>query len=257
MECSEAKPLIHGYVDQELDLVRTLDVERHLETCADCAGEWSNVRSVRSALRAPELVHAVPPRLEASIRAAVRREAPRRVPGWFGWFTPALAAAAAVALALFLLPRARMQTVDDQLAREVIADHARSLLASHLSDVASTDRHTVKPWFNGKIDYAPPVVDLKEQGYPLIGGRLDYLDRRTVAALVYRRRKHTINLFIWPEGRSDGAADAIDGPDHRVISRDGFSIVHWREGGMRFWAISDVAAADLQDFARAFDLAAK
>src|SRR5581483_424721 len=126
------------------------------------------------------------------------------------------------------------------VAEDVVSDHVRSLLADHLFDVRSTDQHTVKPWFLGKLNYAPPVTDLAADGFPLVGGRLDYVSGRNVAALVYQRQKHTINLFVWPS--DDGSSVA---PPSSIR---GFQVEHWIRDGMTFWAVSDLNAAELHEF---------
>jgi anti-sigma factor RsiW len=169
------------------------------------------------------------------------RVAPRRP--WTTWL-----AAASVLIGIGLAGAGmtlilRTPSADDQMIVEVAAGHARSLLADHLFDVASSDQHTVKPWFQGKIDFSPPVKDLKEQGFVLTGGRLDYIDGHTAAALIYRRRQHVINLFIWPA--NDAADSAV-----RTLSRRGYQMSHWVAAGLNFWAVSDLNADELKEFAR-------
>ena len=150
-----------------------------------------------------------------------------------------MAAAAIVLLAL--VPFLRGPSTEEFLAREVVSSHVRSLMANHLADVPSSDQHTVKPWFNGKLDFSPPVVDLANQGFALIGGRLDYLNNRPVAALIYQRDKHLINLFIWPSSESSDSGIKSE-------TRQGYHLFHWTRSGMTYWAVSDVEEGQLQEF---------
>ncbi len=191
-----------------------------------------------------------PAGLKQRVRAAVRQAsgveaAPvrrSREPGWvlLRWLAPAVVVALVLLVALFGVIR---PAAESQLASEVVSAHIRSLMANHLTDVASTDQHTVKPWFNGRVTFSPPGTDLSAQGFALVGGRLDVLAERPVAALIYQRRKHFINLFIWPapdNARTGGA----------FLVQRGYRLVHWAEGGMEYWAVSDVNRADLEEFAR-------
>jgi len=244
MICKDAQNLINGYVDGELDLIRNLEIERHIQDCALCTQDYKNHQVLSNAIKTGSLYFKAPAdlrrRIQLSLRKAAKAEAGRRMlPKW--WFNIAAPMAAAAVILLALVPFLRGPSADDLLAGEVISSHVRSLMASHLADVSSSDQHTVKPWFAGKLNFSPPVEDLAKQGFPLIGGRLDYLEDRPVAALIYQRQKHFINLFIWPSG-SDSDVET------KTVLRQGYNLFHWTRSGMTFWAVSDLNNAELQKF---------
>jgi anti-sigma factor RsiW len=246
MNCKDAQSLIDGYVDGELDLVKNLDIEKHLQECALCAQGYKNHATLRNAIRDGSLYFKpsgdLRRRIQQSLRTAAKAEARSRVLPW-RWLSIAAPVAAAAVVVLALVPLLRGPSADELLTREVVGSHIRSLMANHLADVPSSDEHTVKPWFNGKLDFSPPVKNLAEQGFPLIGGRLDYIGNRPVAALVYQRHKHFINLFVWPlEVKSD------IGP--KSLSRQGYNLFHWVNAGMTYWAVSDLEKGELQNFVR-------
>ena len=245
MECSKARTLLDPYVDGELDLVTSLGVEEHLRSCPACALSHENYRALRAGLRDAALYFPAPTALEARIQASLRGAdapgppsftlAPRR------WRAVAAALVLVALLGWNFLHARTMPPGESLLAQEVVASHVRSLMGAHLADVASTNQHTVKPWFGGRLDYSPPVKDLAAQGFPLIGGRLDYLDGRPVAALIYRRQKHLINLFVWPtKGSEKGEPDAV--------TSQGYHVLRWEEGGMTYWSVSDLNSAELSRF---------
>ncbi|HYY29698.1 MAG TPA: anti-sigma factor [Chthoniobacterales bacterium] len=249
MNCEECRDLIEPYIDNELDVSATILLKRHLRECSQCRLLLESRKALQTLLKSPELQFEVPDTLRDKIRSPIpaatvrvqRRSGTRSIAPWI--FVPfALAAALAVVLA-FLKPGGipdRSRT--SALSEEVISSHVRSLLAAHLLDVPSTDQHTVKPWFDGKLKFSPPVQDFAERGFRLIGGRLDYLDGREVAAVVYQRNKHIINLFIWPSESGPSAAA-------KAFTKDGFNVLHWESDGFEFWAVSDVNAVDLKAFA--------
>jgi anti-sigma factor RsiW len=246
VDCAEARQLLHGYADGELDLVRSLEVEEHLRECSACAEALSRQQALRTALRQEALYHRAPARLARHLRSTLRQtHRPRRT------LRPLqvrpLAVAASLALAALLawvvvhvLP---LPGAEDQLKHEIVSAHVRSLLAEHLLDVASSDQHTVKPWFKGRTDFSPPVKQLADEGYALVGGRLDYLNNRTVAALVYQRRLHVINLFIWP---ATGGADTGSG----MMTLQSYHLCHWTRAGLTYWAVSDLNEEELLAFVR-------
>jgi anti-sigma factor RsiW len=250
MSCEEARKLIPGYADGELDLRTSLEVEQHLKECSSCARELEGVAVLRSALKENlpyyEASAALRKRVRSSTRAAIRTETRSRSRLEFvstAWRWPvAVAAALLVAILGRGLIRGRSST-GDVLGREVVASHVRSLMANHLTDVLSSNQHTVKPWFDGKLDFAPVVLDLSTQGFPLIGGRLDYIDGHPVAALVYHDHLHVINLFTWPSGHTPNT-------QMNIATQQGYNSVYWTESGMEYWAVSDVAPPELDRFAQ-------
>jgi anti-sigma factor RsiW len=245
VECDRARELIDAYVDRELDIGLSAEMQQHIESCAACRARYEARRALSAHLQEPGLYMAAPERLRRRIVdniAAESRPSSLR-PARRQWLQLAAACIAAAVLGsgttyLSLIPGDRRSLTD-----EVVANHVRSLLVENrVVDVPSSDEHTVKPWFNGKLDFAPPVVDLTSDGFPLLGGRLDYAGQRTVAALVYRHRQHIINLFLWPtDGGTDNGGAAAS-------SLQGYHVIHWSSGGMNYWAVSDLNPEDLRAF---------
>jgi len=238
---------MHGYMDDELDLMSNLRIEEHLQACPTCARDYRNQQALRDAMSDGSLYFNAPANLQKRVRSVVR-EANKGERGQGAWSWRWLAVVASLAFfAIIIGVLVFMQSgsaSDDLLAQEVVSSHVRSLMANHLTDVPSSDQHTVKPWFDGKLDYSPTVTDLAAQGFPLVGGRLDYLGNRAVAALVYQRRQHFINLFIWP------AAGDANGRNKMAV-RQGYNLIHWNRAGMTYWAVSDLNISELQEFAQA------
>ena len=244
MNCRETEARLGAYLDGELDVAERTAVAAHLKGCAACAAALDRLRAVRMAVRNELATYRAPDTLRMRVRDAVREAAPGvsrlRTPLW-NW----LAVAAVVVVTVI----GTWKVASDRAARaaltdELLAAHVRSLLPGHLTDVPSSDQHTVKPWFNGKLDFSPPVADEAGEGYPLVGGRLDYVGNRLVAALVYARRLHRINVFVWP-----GPAAPLGG-ETSTAERNGYHLVRWAESGMVFWAVSDLDPSELNDFVR-------
>jgi anti-sigma factor RsiW len=252
MSCKMTQRFVPGYLDGELDLVRTIEMETHLKDCPACAQNLENQQGVRSALRRSSLAYTAPAvlrdQIQSSLRASTRIAVQDRKIKWPSLHMSQWAGAVAV-VALFslsgwqLTARLRAPSSDQLITAEVFSSHVRSLEANHLTDVVSTDQHTVKPWFDGKLDFSPPVEDLAGDGFPLVGGRLDYLEGRKVAALIYQRREHFINVFVWPSPAISNSTQAIE-------SRQGYNIMQWSHGGFQCWAVSDISLPDLAEFVR-------
>ena len=238
MTCIEVLRLVDPYVDRELGAEDDAVIRAHLATCATCSRRVADRERLGQLVRAAPY-YAAPDRLRARVATTSRRASRvSRVTAW------AAAAALLVAVGggsmMFRTVAINRSARSNANVEELVSDHVRSLMADHLFDVRSTDQHTVKPWFLGKLDYAPPVTDLAHMGFPLVGGRLDYMDGRPVAALVYQRQKHTINVFVRPT--NDGAA-VLPPQTFR-----GFHVEHWTRDGMAFWAVSDLNAVELAEF---------
>jgi anti-sigma factor RsiW len=242
MSCGQDRSL-HGYLDGELDAVRAAEFEAHLPSCHACTQAVAAQQSLRRQLADADLYAKAPAALRESVRAQLASPEAGTARA-FGWRS--LAAAAGLVVVAFglgrNLPTSQRGDNDGELTRQVLDAHARSLQAAHLTDVASSDRHTVKPWFAGKLSFAPAVPDLASDGFPLVGGRLEVIGGRSVAALVYERRQHTINVFVWPSEKPEAA--------HEAGAERGYAWIRWTRAGMCFWVVSDLAAPELDEFAR-------
>lgn len=244
MECKDVQPLIERYFDSELPLSDQRQIEDHLGQCRDCARLLDGLTVLRSAIKT-HATYRAPATLTRALRTRLKTLTgedklwPRLLP-WFSIGGGAAAFASVltwVILSLVWNPGGGLMLSD-----EIIGAHVRSLMVDHATDIASSDRHTVKPWFNGKLDFSPPVVDTADAGYPLVGGRLEYLQQRTAAALVYRRRDHVINVFFRPARAGEAIAPSAE-------SRQGYQVLGWAEGGLQTWVVSDLNPEELQAFA--------
>jgi anti-sigma factor RsiW len=241
--CDECQALLSAYADHELELVKSLEIERHILECEACGQMRCGLGMLSTTIDSASLYQKAPPLLEQRIRAQLPRPIHRR-PRAFNWNVFSAAAVVAVCGTLgWAVLHGTQSGPDRQLAMDVVADHARSLMATHLYDVESTDQHTVKPWLDERLDYAADVRDFKADGFPLKGGRLDYLAGRSVAALVYGHEKHYVNLFTWP------ATDAAT-REPTFESRQGYALAHWTRSGMNYWAISDTSEETMRRFAK-------
>lgn len=251
MDCHEATTLLQAYGDGELDPVRSAEIERHLIACAECAARRDHLAALRARIRAEVPYHRAPvavrARALAALDAAVSTPAPSRPPrDRWSWLTAgALAGCAATVFAWFLGTAVLDWEADHDLVTEAVTNHTRATLGNRLIEVASSDQHTVKPWLSARLDYSPPVQDLSAEGFPLAGGRLDYLDHHPVATLVYRYRQHTIDVFVRPL-----AAKASEAAPPKLATQRGFNVVHESGSGMEWWAVSDVNSEVLTDFLR-------
>ncbi len=239
MTCESARNLVESYLDNELDAPLSAEMAEHIATCPACAEAHGQNLTLRAHIRGEAPYYRAPAHLRDRIRIDLRQadRGPARRWQWIAIAASVLLAASLVWNAAMLMSR---QPSAGLLAQNVISSHVRSLMGTHLLDVPSSDQHTVKPWFNGKLDFSPDVKDLAAQGFPLAGGRLEYIDGHAVAALVYQRRRHVINLFTWPAASADGEGE---------FSRNGYHVIHWTGAGMNYWAVSDLGPEELRQFA--------
>jgi anti-sigma factor RsiW len=255
MTCGDFQDHIDPFLDNELGLTESQEIQRHLEQCPSCETLYATRLAVRQSLQKPELRFVPTAGLRDQIHAELLKEvrpAQARRPSWLptfqfpNWLLPALAGAAAVLLVwlgskAFLTSNRSPELFAGTITGQLVSDHLRSLLGNHLIDVVSTDQHTVKPWFAGKLTFSPPVFDLSDQGFKLIGGRLDYLGNQEIAAVVFQHRQHYINLFVWPKSPSTHLPDA-------TLQKDGYNLHGWEANGLTMWAVTDADLDTLKSF---------
>ena len=250
MDCAQTRAHIECHADGELDPIASASVESHLHGCVACRHAMDGLVSLRALIREEVPYHRAPASLRQGIRARLdSADASAKVSRtwWEQWLRPvALVAVTAVVTWIAASQQTPPSRDERVVAREVIASYARSALTGHHSDIASSERHTVKPWLSSKLDFSPPVTDLTDAGFPLAGGRLDYVDSRPVAVLVYHRRQHLIDVFIWP------GTQAPRVPPSLALSERGYQVIHWAQDGMTFWAISDLNAPEMKTFTETF-----
>lgn len=248
MSCELTQSVLHGYLDGELDAARAEDFERHLVSCSECVAALEAQESLRSSLQSARLYERAPVALRQKLNAQLsnpelRASAAASPFASWRWLAAAAAFLIVILFGWRMLP-GLLGARETLLVASIVDAHLRSLQPGHLEDVVSSDQHTVKPWFDGKVDFAPPVHDFASQGFPLQGGRLDVVRSRTVAVLVYARRKHLINVFVWPAKEADSQPSSG--------SQLGYHWVEWRRSGLELCAVSDVSPEDLNELQRLF-----
>jgi len=249
MNCEDCRDFLDAYLDNELDVASVIRFQQHLHECGECRDAFGARRSLQTLLRRKEMRFELPPELQSSVKRLLARETshievPARTRRVIPLSIPWAIAAALVFFAglVWLNPAAPFRSAAQApIVAEITSSHIRSLLADHLLDVPSSDQHTVKPWFAGKVEYSPPVKDLAAQGFHLAGGRLDYVNKRDVAVLVYDCHKHLISLFVWPVTGKPPSGES-------VFTQEGYNIVHWADNGMIYWAVSDAEKDVLRKF---------
>lgn len=243
MLCRESKRLLGAYVDNEVDVMTSLALEEHVGVCVVCTHALQTQRSIKKLIRDADLYFECPPSLRQELMRALAPEAGSSRPsrlraGFRGWPVAAACAVFLLACGLYIF---RFQPVESTWAQEVVDNHVRSMLVNHLTDVPSSDQHTVKPWFNGKLSFSPTVTDFTAKGYPLVGGRIDYMNHQAVAAIVYQRRQHIINVFSCPTNSN---------PSWATTELRGYNLIRWSDRGIEYWVVSDLNRPELEAFAQ-------
>ena len=246
MTCSETRELIYAYIDGELDLVHSIDIEKHIGECSECKITFRNLEALRSAVNTDSLYYYPPDDFQQLVlKGALKKNKFEAIKSYLSSHLAGIGTFAIIAALLILvfIPTLSEISSNNVLMNEIVSNHIRSLMADHQTDVTTSDRHTVKPWFSDKLDFSPQVEDFTEHGFILVGGRLDYLNNRTVASLVYRHTRHIINLYIWPSKY---------GNDMKTKYRfeKGYNLFNWIKSGMAYWAISDLNSTELQEFVK-------
>jgi anti-sigma factor RsiW len=243
MTCHEAGSLLHARLDNELDMAGSASIDLHLSECRACAAQYAALQNLHDEIAGADLAYAPGGALERNLAARFlgERKSPFRF--WSGsWLNASVMTAAAIGVVMLLsIPMLRINTETDAIAAEILDNHLRALQAVHQVDVPSSDQHTVKPWFQGKTDFSPPVPDLAKEDFILIGGRLEVVHQQPAAAIVYRRRQHIINLYVSPSPGADSKA--------KLRELGGYHMLHWMQNNMSYWAVSDVDTTDLRTFA--------
>lgn len=243
MKCNEVNAALNAYVDGELSSAQMQQVDEHLRSCANCSEEYRDLNDFKNTINYSEIYDSAPAHLKEQVSTSLKEIENSNFsglgfPAVFAYSIPALL----LGLVIGWAAMSQFDTEDtgDNLLESLTSAHIHSLMANHLVDIASSDSHTVKPWFHGQLDFSPPVHDLTQQGYPLLGGRLEYLAKSSAAALIYRHRQHTINLFIRPK--------SLQAINVGSAEYNGYHIFHWNDESLSYWAVSDLNLSDLNNF---------
>ncbi len=248
MNCRDAEPLLHARLDNELDVAGAITVDHHLSECRACAAQYAALQHLKQEIAAAQPSFALSASLARRIESRLPSQETFLSRAWRNPWQSFIAlggAAACITVLLVLLPLIRTANETNTIATEILDNHLRALQPGHLFDVESSDQHTVKPWFQGKTDFSPPVPDLTDDGFVLVGGRLEVIRQQPAAAIVYRRRQHVISLYVLPSRPSEAKSTAQDS--------GGYHMLHWVQDNLSYWAVSDVAPADLRDFMSLID----
>jgi len=244
MTCREAGPLLHARLDNELDMAGAASIDLHLSDCRACAAQYAALQNLHDEIAAADLAYVPGAALERNLAGRFLQEKKPPFRFWSAsWLNPSVMAAAAIVVAVLIvsIPALRVSSATDAIGAEILDNHLRALQPVHQVDVPSSDQHTVKPWFQGKIDFSPPVPDLSKDDFILVGGRLEVIHQQPAAAIVYRRRQHIVSLYVSPSPGADSKTELRD--------LGGYHLLHWTQNNMSYWAVSDVDTTDLRTFA--------